>query len=714
MDMPKFFTPDEKVRSLFQRTPLLDGSDAGLKREEIRGYFHTTFDRYEQLFETLAQDEAYFRRPISLRHPLIFYLGHTATFFINKLVIAGLIKERINPRFESMFAVGVDEMGWDDLSDAHYDWPGVAEVRAYRNQVRAVVDRLISNAPLNLSIGWNNPWWAILMGVEHERIHLETSSVLIRQHDLSYVRKHPAWEPCRLTGPVLQNALLEIAAGKVALGKDKGAAYYGWDNEYGRHEAAVPAFRASRFLVSNGEYLAFVEAGGYEHERLWEEEGRAWKNYTHAAHPTFWIRDADGWRLRLMLEEVAMPWDWPVEVNYHEAKAFCNWQTEQTGQPVRLPTEDEWYRLYEVAGLSEITRDAPASSNIHLDHYASSCPVNAFRHGELYDVTGNVWQWTETPIYPFAGFAVHPYYDDFATPTFDMRHNLIKGGSWISCGNEALGSARYAFRRHFFQHAGFRYVVGAAPPLPSSSVYETDKQLSEYAEFHYGDAYFGVPNFSKTLAQLAIQAMGNKAAVHALDIGCATGRATFELARHFEHVTGIDFSARFIDLGVQLAEQGIARYTLTDEGELVSYRERKLADLGLDATRDRVAFFQGDACNLKPHFSGYDLILASNLIDRLYSPIKFLGTVHERLNIGGLLLLASPYTWLPEHTPREEWIGGYKKDGENFTTLDGLKQILAPHFRLAQAPLDVPFVIRETRRKFQHTLSEVTLWERIR
>ena len=242
------------------------------------------------------------------------------------------------------------------------------------------------------------------------------------------------------------------------------------------------------------------------------------------------------------------------------------------------------------------------------------------------------------------------------------------------------------------------------PAIPSSSIYETDKQLSEYAEFHYGDEYFGVPNFPKTLAQLAIQAMGDKPATHALDLGCATGRATFELARHFAHVTGIDFSARFIDLGVQLAGQGVVRYTIIDEGELVSYRERKLADFGLDATRGKVAFFQGDACNLKPHFSGYDLILAANLIDRLYSPSKFLETVHERLNMGGLLLIASPYTWLTEHTRREDWLGGFKKNGESFTTLDGLKEILAAHFRLVQGPLDIPFVIRETRRKFQHSL----------
>jgi len=108
-----------------------------------------TFDRYEQLFETLVCDDAYYKKPIPLRHPLIFYFGHTATFFINKLLLVGLISERIHPQFESIFSVGVDEMSWDELSDTHYDWPRVAELQAYRDQVRALVDQVIASAPLN-------------------------------------------------------------------------------------------------------------------------------------------------------------------------------------------------------------------------------------------------------------------------------------------------------------------------------------------------------------------------------------------------------------------------------------------------------------------------------------------------------------------------------------------------------------------------------------
>lgn len=696
---------------LFPRTPNLQLDNPLNIRQQLRDYFVSTFDRYESLFETLASDQAYYQKPIPLRHPLIFYFGHTATFFVNKLLLAGLVTARINPTFESIFAVGVDEMSWDDLNDSHYNWPTVADVKTYRNQVRALVNNLIESAPLQLPIDWRNPWWAIIMGIEHEHIHLETSSVLIRQHTLANVKNNSAWQPCRTTSVAPGNELCKVPAGEVLLGKTKTNPYYGWDNEYGSHSAAIKEFQASKFLVSNQEFFEFVDAGGYRNLNLWEDEGQNWLAFSCAQQPTFWVKKSSEWYLRLMTEEVAMPWDWPVDVNYHEAKAFCNWKKSITGLAVRLPTEDEWYRLYDHTNITEVS-GLKASANRHLDHYASSCPVNTFAHGDFYDVVGNVWQWTETPIYPFEGFDVHTAYDDFTTPTFDERHNLIKGGSWISCGNETLREARYAFRRHFFQHAGFRYVVSEdVKPVPSSH-YETDKLLSEYAEFHYGDEYFGVQNFAKNLADIAIDTMANKPKHKALDLGCASGRATFELAKYFDKVTGIDFSARFVGQGVHLADMGTLRYTLADEGELVHYKSRNLADIHLSHVINKVEFFQGDACNLKPQFNGYDFILAANLIDRLYNPASFLSVIHERLNIGGVLMLASPYTWLVDHTPREEWIGGFKKDGESFTTFDGLKAQLSAHFELLQQPIEVPFVIRETKRKFQHSLSEVTFWQR--
>ena len=706
----------------FSISPDWRGLDEAALRSCLKAYFTESFDRYESLFECLASDEAFYRKPIPLRHPLIFYFGHTATFFVNKLLLAKLIPERVNPRFEAMFAVGVDEMSWDDLNDAHYDWPAVGEVRAYRNEVRALVTRLIDEAPLTLPMGWDNPWWAILMGVEHELIHLETSSVLIRQHQLDMVQSHVAWQPAltvtcpREQAPV--NSLLPVSAGSVTLGKgnphhqpvdgDSDTHRYGWDNEYGQHQAEVAAFKASRYLVSNAEFLEFVDAGGYEQEGFWTEEGWGWRSFAAARCPTFWRPDQDGWKLRLMCEEVSMPWDWPVEVNCHEAAAFCVWKAVQTGMPVRLPTEDEWARLYD---LGQVDVDTPAQRR--LAGGCSTVPVNRFAHGDFFDVVGNVWQWTCTPIYPFPGFEAHPLYDDFSIPTFDERHNLIKGGSWISCGNEALRASRYAFRRHFFQHAGFRYVVGEAPVTPQVSRYEDDALLAQYAEFHYGATYFEVPNFPQAIANIALKATRGKPRRRALDIGCAVGRTSFELAKGgFGSVVGVDFSARFINLADELINQGLVRYALADEGELQTFREISLAQLGFAECASRVSFLQGDACNLKAVHQGYDLVIAANLIDRLYDPRKFLEDVGSRLQSGGVLVISSPYTWLNDHTPRDAWIGGFKRDGERYTTLDALHEILVRDFVPLGQPQDVPFVIRETARKFQHTVAQVTCWER--
>ena len=696
------------------RTTILNQGDADAKREEIRQYFHATFSIDEQLYETLACEQAFYLRPEPLRHPLIFYLGHTATFYINKLIVAKIRTERVNPRFESMFAVGVDEMSWDDLNEAHYDWPTLAEVKAYRDTVRAIVDDTIRNLPLTMPINWDHPFWVILMGIEHQRIHLETSSVIIRRLPIEMVRQLPLWSVCPESGAAPQNELLPVAGGRVVLGKSKDHPLYGWDNEFGRQDHDVWDFLASRYLVSHREYLGFVEDRGYEQEALWTPEGWKWVGFSQSRHPLFWIQSDDGYRFRTMAQIIDMPWDWPVEVNYLEAKAFCNWMARRTGKPIRLPTEAEWYRLRDLHEIPDQPYWQTAPGNINLEHWASSCPVHRFRFGEFYDIIGNVWQWTETPITGFDGFQIHPCYDDFSTPTFDTQHNLIKGGSWISTGNEATRDSRYAFRRHFFQHAGLRYVQSEQPLVLPDAMYETDAAVSQYCDAHYGPVHFGVDNFPVKCVAACCHYTRESPRQRALDLGCAVGRASFELAKSFAAVTGIDFSARFIRVALQLQEKGIVHYELVEEGDVVSYHEARLADLGLDGVANRVEFFQGDATNLKPQFTGYDLILAGNLIDRLYDPKRFLESVHERLNLGGVLILTSPYTWLEEFTAKENWLGGFRRGGEPYLTRDALHDLLEPHFTMLDPPQDVEFVIRETRRKFQHTVAELTAWKRLR
>ena len=464
-------------------------------------------------------------------------------------------------------------------------------------------------------------------------------------------------------------------------------------------------------LVSNADYLAFMADGGYQADEYWDEEGLAWRNYHKAVMPEFWKKDGDDYVLRLMTREIPLPLNWPVEVCYLEAKAYCSWQSKQLGKTVRLPDEAEYRRLLEVCSLDREHCDAPIKANWNLEHFASSVPVDTFQQGDFYDVVGNVWQWNETPIYGFDGFKVHPLYDDFSTPTFDNRHALIKGGSWISTGNEIVLHSRYAFRRHFYQHSGFRYVASERAAKVESGTYETDAAVAMYLEAQYGPEYFDVPNFSKTVAKVALSHVAADKRGKALDIGCATGRLSFELSAHFDHVDGLDFSARFIRQATALAKDGRTRFELPIEGELVDYRECVLEDAG-SFDPERIAFMQQDACNMKPLYTGYDLVVAANLVDRLNEPAKFLTDIASRINDGGTLVIASPYTWLAEFTKKENWLGGFKKDGEPVTGLDGLHRYLDAQFSLVTEPVDVPFVIRETARKFQHTLSQVTVWKK--
>ncbi len=684
----------------------LFGNNPQKKRQEIKTYFNNTFEQYERLFDYLNSDQAYYHRAHRLRHPLIFYFGHTAVFFINKLLIAKAIDKRVDSKLESVFAVGVDEMSWDDLDEKHYEWPSIKKTLEYRTKVKDIVNDLIDNMELSLPINWESAFWAILMGIEHERIHLETSSVLMRQLPIEFLKEGP-WQVCEEEGSEVKNELLKVQGSKISIGKKKDDDYYSWDNEYGSHNADIPDFYASKYLVTNGEFLEFVNDSGYEKDRFWEEEGLEWKKFAKVKHPSFWVKDQNGYKLRVINKIVPLLLTHPVDVNYHEAKAYCNWLSEKRGEELRLPTEDEWYALAKYCNIPSVYDDTKA--NINLAHFISSTPVDLFRQGDFYDVVGNVWQWTQTPIYPFDGFEVHPWYDDFTTPTFDSKHNLIKGGSFISTGNETLLSSRYAFRRHFYQHAGFRYVKSSYKEDIASNSYESDKLISQYLEFGWGDDYFGVENYPKTCAKICFEYLKDTNKKRALDVGCATGRSSFELAREFDEVIGIDFSARFISLGTKLSNGETLRYKIIEEGDLYKYKEIDLREFDLLSESKKVKFWQADACNLKPIFKGYDLIFAGNLLDRLYNPAGFLKDIDKRLNSGGLLVLSSPYSWSEEFTPKSKWIGGFKKDGENFTTLDGLKEILKKSFDLLDTR-DVEFVIRESSRKFQHTIAQMSIW----
>jgi 5-histidylcysteine sulfoxide synthase/putative 4-mercaptohistidine N1-methyltranferase len=698
------------LREFSTYPPTLDGNNPELKRQEIRAYFHKTFDLFEKTFELLKEDEVFYKKSEPTRHPMIFYFGHTATFFINKLILMKIIKERINSNFESIFAVGVDEMAWDDLSQSNYKWPKVSEVREYRERVRTLVDALISNMSFTLPITQESDMWIVLMAIEHERIHIETSLVLHRQMPIEFVKEVKEFTICQEVGEAPKNEMLTIPLSHVRLGKEKNHNLYGWDNEYGNYEEDVAEFQVSKYLVSNAEFMEFVESGGYENREFWDDEGKKFLDIRKAKHPPFWVLEGGKVKYRTLSSVIDMPQNWPVDVNALEAEAFCRYKSKKEGVTYSLPSEAEFRAIYEFAGLVDLPDFDDKTANLNFAHYFSACPVDKFMFKEFGDVVGNVWQWSRTPIFGFDGFEIHEAYDDFSIPTFDNKHAIIKGASWASSGNPIMKHARYAFRKHFYQNAGFRYVISNTKDTSASDIYESDALVSQYCEFQYGDEHFGMKNFADECAKIASTFALNKQ--KALDLGCATGRATFELAKSFDEVEGIDFSARFIGVGVKLKCEGYLAFHSKEEGDLVSDKKITIEELGYEKIRERVSFWQGDACNLKPNFTGYDLILATNLIDRLYQPRLFLETMDARLNMDGILVITSPYTWQESSTKKEFWLGGYKDEhGNEVKTIESLKTILGKKFELIHLQ-DLEFVIKESARKYQHTVSEVSVWRK--
>lgn len=694
-------------------TIVLNTGTAAEKREKILHYYNTTLALEELLYSTLANDAAYYKRADPLRHPLIFYFGHTAVFMVNKLILAKLTNKRIDPEMESIFAIGVDEMSWDDLNEKHYNWPSVENTLRYRQEVSALVRELIMTLPLELPIDWDSAYWPLLMGIEHMKIHIETSSVLMRQLPIAMVKPNTLGKRCMVSGKAPSNEMIDLPGGAVTLGKERGHHLYGWDNEYGHKEEVILPFKAAKYLVSNQEFLDFVVCGAYEKEDYWTAEGWAWRSYTQATQPLFWIKDGDSYNLRLVDEIIAMPWDWPVEINYLEAKAFCNWKSEQTQTKLRMPTEAEWMHLYGQHQINDIDAWGRAPGNINMEHYSSPCPVSLFAFGDFYDLIGNVWQWTETPISGYPGFEVHPLYDDFSTPTFDDQHNLFKGGSWISTGNEATKHARYAFRRHFYQHAGFRYIEAAHPPVIESNTYETDEAVAASCEANYGEGSLGLGNHPSAVAKIALEHLKTASTARVLDINCDTGRLAFELSKEVAHVTALDASARYIKMAIQMQEKGQIRYIIKNEGELVYYREKQLQDYGVSAAMaQKVQFMQADAANIKQIYTGYDMIIATGLLEELYDPKQFLQETHKRLNKDGILILTSAYDWNTKDTQRDHWLGGFKKDGEPVYSSDSIAELLASDYVQVGKTYDLARVHRISSRSYKVKQEEVSVWQK--
>lgn len=244
--------------------------------------------------------------------------------------------------------------------------------------------------------------------------------------------------------------------------------------------------------------------------------------------------------------------------------------------------------------------------------------------------------------------------------------------------------------------------------------YESDRLLDEYLLFHYGSEAEQLPwpggprealHFPLRVVEETFDRQRLPPQARALEVGCAVGRSSFELSRYCGEVIGIDASHRFIEAAKRLSEGESVAYRRWESGASPLPAEARLP---AGCHPERVRFEAGDAEDLREGLGAFDLVLACNLLCRLRSPQSFLRQLSRLVAEGGQLVLTTPHTWLESITEEAGWL---QRDGEDAPSLAVLEADLAPHFKLVKS-FNMPFLLREHRRKYQWGVSEATVWRR--
>jgi ergothioneine biosynthesis protein EgtB len=411
----------------------------------IRERLEAAWERSDALFGTL-DEKALLERPIRLRQPFLFYLGHLPAFAWNHLGLRVLRRAPFHPAFDDLFARGIDPPDTADAPAPEESWPSVGEVSTYRDRIRSLLRPVLDEPALEPTA---------LMVLEHELMHHETLLYMVLR--LDHGRKQApaaALRPSFSSGGSVRTGLIHIPPGPARLGAAPGSLEFAWDNELPGRAAEVGAFSIDITPVRNRDFLRFVEDGGYSDRRLWSEEAWDWLGRERRRLPPFWDEQGGGLAVRNAFADVPIEeaWDWPVFVTWAEASAYAR----QQGR--RLPDEAEYDRA---AYGSRDGRPrafpwgdaAPGErhGNFGLRGW-SPLPVGTHPAGAsafgVHDLVGSGWEWTSTLFAPFPGFVPQPGYEGYSADFFDGRHYVLKGASWATPD----GLVRRSFRNWFQPH----------------------------------------------------------------------------------------------------------------------------------------------------------------------------------------------------------------------------------------------------------------------
>jgi iron(II)-dependent oxidoreductase len=441
------------------------GNVSTLERRVLIDWYRRNRARSEMLFDIVA-GEAYYSRPISLRHPIVFYEGHLPAFSFNTLVKRGLGRPSIDARLETLFARGIDphetssDAGMSDR-DTRHGWPDRDVVQQFAEEAdRQVLDALAHEDIERTGHPLLDRAEAAFAILEHEAMHQETLLYMWHRLPLDQKRR-PDGTIAPVDGPVPQQAWIRVPAGDATLGLDRESLAFGWDNERPATQASVGSFEIERHDVTNAAFLEFVDAGGYHEPRWWRPDDWRWVQDDKVRQPLFWERHGSSWQWRAMFDLIPLPLAWPVYVSHAEAHAYAAWRG------ARLPTEAEFQRAaYGTAAATERAYpwgdDAPTSDRGVFDFFgwdpqpAGSHPAGRSAWG-VDDLMGNGWEWTSTVFAPFPGFTPIPSYPEYSADFFDGEHFVMKGASPVTARELLRPTFRNWFRaRYPYVYATFR------------------------------------------------------------------------------------------------------------------------------------------------------------------------------------------------------------------------------------------------------------------
>lgn len=393
--------------------------------------------------------------------PPKWHLAHTSWFFETMILETYEPNFKpFNPLFRHLFNSYYETVGTFHRRDQRglLSRPSVAEVLDYRANVEQRLHQLANNSDEQT---WDKIADLVMLGTHHEQQHQEllfTDTL----YNFSQNPMNPAYAsqttPNLGHPPAAPKNTNEQPTALKYLSFDGGLQYIGnsnetfcFDNETPRHQSFLEPFQLANRLITNGEYLAFIEAGGYQTAEHWLSDGWATIQANSWLHPLYWQPSENGWQQFSLLGLQPLDLLAPVcHLSYFEADAYARWAGK------RLPTEAEWEHAAQ-------TQTASRSSDraVNLAESNQLRPVACEDGPGLLQLYGDVWEWTASPYSAYPGFkpATGPVGE--YNGKFMCNQLVLKGGSCVTPADHIRASYRNFFPADArWQFSGLRLADG--------------------------------------------------------------------------------------------------------------------------------------------------------------------------------------------------------------------------------------------------------------